>query len=64
MRFGTGLLSLFLSALAAGAQNKGWNFIETWYRNQGEENSGYATSDPGEINRSTTVVISSGERTT
>ncbi len=33
------------AALAAGAQNKGWNFIETWYRNQGEENSGYATDE-------------------
>jgi protein-disulfide isomerase len=33
------------AALAAGAQNLGWTFIETWYRNQGEENSGYAT-DP------------------
>jgi protein-disulfide isomerase len=31
------------AAYAAGAQGKGWNFIETWYRNQGEENSGYAT---------------------
>ena len=31
------------AALAAGAQDKGWSFIETWYRNQGEENSGYAT---------------------
>jgi protein-disulfide isomerase len=31
------------AALAAGAQGKAWNFIETWYRNQGEENSGYAT---------------------
>jgi protein-disulfide isomerase len=31
------------AALAAGAQGKGWTFIETWYRNQGEENSGYAT---------------------
>jgi protein-disulfide isomerase len=31
------------AALAAGAQGKGWSFIETWYRNQGEENSGYAT---------------------
>jgi protein-disulfide isomerase len=31
------------AALAAGAQGKGWNYIETWYRNQGEENSGYAT---------------------
>lgn len=32
------------AALAAGAQNMGWTFIETWYRNQGEENSGYATN--------------------
>jgi len=32
-------------ALAAGAQGKGWNFIETWYRNQGKENSGYATDE-------------------
>jgi protein-disulfide isomerase len=32
------------AALAAGAQGKGWTFIETWYRNQGEENSGYATN--------------------
>jgi protein-disulfide isomerase len=32
-------------ALAAGAQGRGWSFIETWYRNQGEENSGYATDD-------------------
>jgi protein-disulfide isomerase len=33
------------AAAAAGAQGKGWNFIETWYRNQGEENSGYATDE-------------------
>ena len=33
------------AALAAGTQGKGWNFIETWYRNQGEENSGYATDE-------------------
>jgi len=33
------------AALAAGAQGKGWTFIETWYRNQGEENSGYATDE-------------------
>jgi protein-disulfide isomerase len=31
------------AALAAGAQDKGWNFVELWYRNQGEENSGYVT---------------------
>jgi protein-disulfide isomerase len=29
--------------LAAGAQNRAWNFIELFYRNQGEENSGYVT---------------------
>ncbi|MGH2940836.1 MAG: DsbA family protein [Solirubrobacterales bacterium] len=33
------------AAAAAGAQGKGWSFIETWYRNQGEENSGYATDE-------------------
>lgn len=33
------------AALAAGAQGMGWTFIETWYRNQGEENSGYATEE-------------------
>jgi protein-disulfide isomerase len=33
------------AALAAGQQGKGWNYIETWYRNQGEENSGYATTE-------------------
>jgi protein-disulfide isomerase len=33
------------AALAAGAQGMGWSFIETWYRNQGEENSGYATDE-------------------
>ncbi len=33
------------AALAAGAQGKGWSFIETWYRNQGEENSGYVTDE-------------------
>jgi protein-disulfide isomerase len=31
------------AALVAGAQGKGWSFIETWYRNQGGENSGYVT---------------------
>jgi protein-disulfide isomerase len=29
--------------LAAGVQGKAWNFIELFYRNQGEENSGYVT---------------------
>ncbi len=33
------------AALAAGAQGKGWSYIETWYRNQGEERSGYATDE-------------------
>jgi protein-disulfide isomerase len=31
--------------LAAGAQGKAWNFIELFYRNQGEENSGYVTEE-------------------
>jgi protein-disulfide isomerase len=31
------------AAAAAGEQGKGWNFIELFYRNQGEENSGYVT---------------------
>lgn len=30
------------AALAAGAQGRGWNFVELFYRNQGGENSGYA----------------------
>lgn len=30
------------AALAAGAQGRGWNYVELFYRNQGEENSGYA----------------------
>ena len=33
------------AALAAGAQDKAWNFIELFYRNQGEENSGYVTDE-------------------
>jgi protein-disulfide isomerase len=33
------------AALAAGAQNMGWSYIETWYRNQGGENSGYVTEE-------------------
>src|SRR3954454_13946095 len=31
------------AAFAAGEQGSGWNFIELFYRNQGEENSGYVT---------------------
>ena len=31
------------AALAAGQQQKAWNFIETFYHEQGEEDSGYVT---------------------
>ncbi|MEA2448354.1 MAG: hypothetical protein QOG63_286 [Thermoleophilaceae bacterium] len=31
------------AAAAAGEQNKLWNFVDTFYANQGEENSGYVT---------------------
>jgi protein-disulfide isomerase len=30
------------AALAAGSQGRGWTYVELFYRNQGEENSGYA----------------------
>jgi protein-disulfide isomerase len=33
------------AALAAGEQGRGWNFIDLFYRNQGEENSGYADDE-------------------
>jgi protein-disulfide isomerase len=33
------------AAMAAGTQGRGWNFLELFYRNQGEENSGYATDE-------------------
>jgi protein-disulfide isomerase len=33
------------SFLAASAQGKGWSYLETWYRNQGGENSGYVTEE-------------------
>ncbi len=33
------------AALAAGEQNRFFNYIELFYRNQGEENSGYVTDD-------------------
>ena len=33
-----------VAALAAGMQNKLWYFIETFYHEQGEEDSGYVTS--------------------
>jgi protein-disulfide isomerase len=29
------------AAVAAGEQGRGWSFVELFYRNQGEENSGY-----------------------
>src|SRR5271165_2085419 len=32
-----------VAALAAGKQDKMWNFIETFYHEQGEEDSGYVT---------------------
>ncbi len=32
-----------VAALAAGKQNKMWNFVETFYHEQGEEGSGYVT---------------------
>jgi protein-disulfide isomerase len=34
-----------VAALAAGKQNKAWNFIETFYHEQGEEDSGYVTEN-------------------
>jgi protein-disulfide isomerase len=33
------------AALAAGAQGRGWNYLELFYRNQGTENSGYVTDE-------------------
>jgi protein-disulfide isomerase len=33
------------AAIAAGEQGRGWNYIETFYRNQGEENTGYVTDE-------------------
>jgi protein-disulfide isomerase len=34
-----------LAALAAGEQGRYWSFIELFYRNQGQENSGYVTDE-------------------
>jgi protein-disulfide isomerase len=31
------------AAIAAGEQGRGWNYVELFYRNQGTEDSGYAT---------------------
>ncbi len=33
------------AAIAAGAQGRGWNFVEVFYRNQGAEGSGYVTDE-------------------
>jgi protein-disulfide isomerase len=33
------------AALAAGEQGRGWNYVELFYRNQGAEDSGYATDE-------------------
>ena len=33
------------AAIAAGAQGRGWNYIELFYRNQGKERSGYVTDE-------------------
>src|SRR4051812_19499591 len=33
------------AALAAGEESRGWNYLELFYRNQGEEDSGYADED-------------------
>jgi protein-disulfide isomerase len=33
------------AAIAAGNQGRGWSFIELFYRNQGEERSGYVTDE-------------------
>jgi len=33
------------AALAAGAQKRGWEYLELFYRNQGKENSGYADDE-------------------
>jgi protein-disulfide isomerase len=33
------------ATLAAGEQGRGWNYLDTFYRNQGEERSGYVTDE-------------------
>jgi protein-disulfide isomerase len=33
------------AALSAGEQVRGWNYLEIFYRNQGEERSGYVTDE-------------------
>jgi protein-disulfide isomerase len=48
MQTATHVLKVFdaqqIAALAAGLQDKMWNFIETFYHEQGEEGSGYVTA--------------------
>ena len=34
-----------MAALAAGEQDRFWNYLQLFYRNQGAENSGYVTDD-------------------
>jgi protein-disulfide isomerase len=65
------------AALAAGAQGRGWNYIELFYRNQGEEESGYAddafleaiaagagVADLGKWNRERKKLLPEVEKTT
>jgi protein-disulfide isomerase len=33
------------ATLAAGEQGRGWNYLDVFYRNQGEERSGYVTDE-------------------
>ncbi len=33
------------AAIAAGKQGRGWNYVEIFYRNQGEEGSGYVSDE-------------------
>lgn len=33
------------AALAAGAQNRGWHFLDIFYKNQGKENAGYVDDE-------------------
>ncbi len=33
------------ATIAAGMQGRGWDYLELFYRNQGEENSGYVTDE-------------------
>ncbi|HEY7256708.1 MAG TPA: thioredoxin domain-containing protein [Solirubrobacterales bacterium] len=33
------------AAIAAGEQNRGWDFIELFYKNQGTENTGYVSEE-------------------